>query len=96
MAQTWNQGSPSGRPRRAAGAEPRRVDLGVRAVLGDIVVECRPPGGECRDEEVGVVRAAVGEHDGGLIVGVEQLPDVGGQRGVEVGAPERADGSPGP
>ena len=33
---------------------------------------------------------AVGEHDGGLIVAVKEIEHVGGERGVEVGAPQGA------
>ena len=85
------------RPRPGPARAPMsRVDLGVRAVLGDVVVEQRPTGGERRDAEVGVVRGAVGEDDGRLVVGVEQVADVGGQRRIEVGAPERAMARRGP
>ena len=69
---------------------PVGVDLGVLAVLDDVIVERVAARGERRDDEVEVVRIAIGEDDRRLIVAAEQREDVGGQLGLEVGAPERA------
>src|SRR5208337_3233791 len=67
---------------------PARIDLGVVAVLAHIVIKKRPAGGETWHDEVGFLRAAVGERDGGPLIGVKQFQQRGRQCRIEVGTPE--------
>ena len=60
------------------------------AVLADIVVEVVAAGRVGGDDEIGFVGTAVGEHDGRLVVALEQIEHLGRQRAVEVGSPDRA------
>ena len=70
-------------------AKPARVDLGVLAVLIEVIVEERPAGPGRLDQEVAPLGRAVGERDGGLVVNPEELEDFGEDSGVEVRSPER-------
>ncbi len=53
-------------------ALPVRNDLGMLAVLRNIVVEAIATSGVASDDEVGFVRGTVGENDRRVIMGVEK------------------------
>jgi malate dehydrogenase (oxaloacetate-decarboxylating) len=69
---------------------PSLVDLGVFAVLANVVVEVVPPGRESGDDEIGFVRTAVGENDSRLTAALKQVEHFGRERSVKVGSPDRA------
>ncbi len=60
-------------PFPAVPCRPAWVDLRVLAVLGHIVIEEPPAGGEAGHDKVAVLRAAVGERNRGTLIGLEQF-----------------------